>query len=98
MTYRSITTVLACTFAAGAIGSAAVAATPTAAAPAARVAYADLDLSSAAGQRTLAHRLSGAVSLVCPAETIDRYVEQACRRSAFDRAHADLHKAGVPAF
>ena len=95
MTNRSITAALACALVAG---SAAFAAIPAEAASVARVRYADLDLGSAAGQQTLVRRLSGAVSLVCPAQTADWVAQQDCRRSALGRAHADLHKAGVAAF
>lgn len=95
MTHRSITAALACALVAGATGFAAMPAAAAAAAPTTRVRYADLDLASAAGQRTLAHRLASAASRVCPSDPGDWHAESDCRHTALDRAHADLAKAGV---
>jgi UrcA family protein len=95
MTHRSLTTALACALVAG---STAFAAMPAQAASVARVTYADLDLASAAGQRTLAHRLNGAASKVCPTQAGDWYAQYDCRQTALGRAHADLAKAGVTSF
>ncbi len=58
--------------------------------PTARVSFADLDLSTDAGARTLYRRIQGAARNVCPIVDIRdlaRSIEaRACRREAIDRA------------
>jgi UrcA family protein len=66
-------------------------------APTAKVGYADLDLTSAAGQKTLARRLSGAINHVCEnpghADLATVMAWKQCRTVARISAHTEMAAA-----
>lgn len=71
--------------AAGALATCAVMLSPAAHAAEAKVSWADLDLSSDAGQAELSHRIEGAARKACVAQAttgtrIARYTTSQCRR------------------
>jgi UrcA family protein len=63
-----------------------------------KVSYADLDISNAAGARTLLLRISGAAKAVCepaPTRGESNAPYNACVKSAEDRAVADVNQPAV---
>ena len=63
--------------------------------PTTRVSYADLNLATMAGEKTLNHRVAGAVSTVCEEASLasDIYAEPACRRFAWTGARPQIAQA-----
>lgn len=58
--------------------------------------YADLNLSNAAGRKTLEHRLNAAAERVC-FENGARFQTMSCRTTALAKAHDDLRLAATTA-
>lgn len=64
--------------------------------PTRRVSYADLDLASLAGEKTLYHRVSGAVSDVCidaVGASSTSITNQSCRKFAWNGAEPQMKRA-----
>lgn len=64
-----------------------------AAAATARVRYADLDLSTAAGRATLDNRIGHAAQTVCWIENPTLSASEACRRASIANAHVAMDRA-----
>ncbi|MBS0376942.1 MAG: UrcA family protein [Proteobacteria bacterium] len=79
------------------VPTAAAVAAPTAGARTLKVSYRDLDLTTAAGHRTLVNRLNSAARKVCSEDGMRgldaRAASQSCERAALSQALYEVHAA-----